>query len=119
MIPWSVSQELKYLASTYADQVRSSRHAAIITYKGNTISWGVNRYKTHPIMLQYQRNEQAIFLHAEMDAIVKGMRVAHVVEIVGIGWMIHIMLRTNQRFMTNPSLLSFLFAILWTLIQRV
>ena len=74
MIPWSVKQDLKELALSHAEQVRSSRHAAIISYKGNQVSWGVNRYKTHPIMLQYQRNEQAIFLHAEMDAIVKGMR---------------------------------------------
>mgnify|MGYP006345926419 CR=1 FL=1 len=74
MIPWSVKQDLKELALSHAEQVRSSRHAAIISYKGNQVSWGVNRYKTHPIMLQYQRNEQAIFLHAETDAIKNALK---------------------------------------------
>lgn len=74
MIPNNVLHSLR-LAAASVKGVRSSRHSALIVDdKGRVVSIGVNKYKTHPIMLQYQRNEESIYLHAEMDAIVKGMR---------------------------------------------
>jgi deoxycytidylate deaminase len=61
-------------ASKYASLVRSSRHCAAILDGKKILTLGVNRYKTHPIMLKYGRNEDSIYLHAEMDAIVKYSR---------------------------------------------
>lgn len=55
----------------HADMVRSSKHAAAIVYKGTILSIGRNQYKTHPIMKLYGRNDKAIYLHAEIDAIVR------------------------------------------------
>jgi deoxycytidylate deaminase len=51
--------------------VRSSRHAAAIVYKGQILSFGLNSMKTHPIMWKFGRNKEAIYLHAEIDAIVR------------------------------------------------
>lgn len=54
-----------------SDMVRSSRHAAAIFYKNRLISLGNNLLKTHPIMLKAGRNEKALYLHAEIDALVR------------------------------------------------
>ena len=56
-----------------ATMVRSSRHAAAIVYKGQVLAYGVNSLKTHPIMIKYGRNKDAIYLHAEIDAIVRAI----------------------------------------------
>jgi tRNA(Arg) A34 adenosine deaminase TadA len=55
----------------FAEMVRSSRHAAAIVCKGQVLGWGVNSLKTHPIMITYGRNAEAIYLHAEIDAMVR------------------------------------------------
>ena len=56
-----------------------SRHAAAITHKKRVVSTGINRKKTHPLMLEYGRNDESIYLHAEIDAIVKAINM-HGVE---------------------------------------
>lgn len=56
-----------------------SRHAAAIVHKKRVVSTGTNRKKTHPLMLEYGRNDKSIFLHAEIDAIVKAINM-HGVE---------------------------------------
>jgi deoxycytidylate deaminase len=53
------------------EMVGCSKHAAAITYKGKVLSIGKCQMKTHPIMLDYQSDEHKIYLHAEIDAIVK------------------------------------------------
>ena len=67
----------------HADMVRSSKHAAPIVYKGTVLSLGRNQYKTHPIMKLYGRNDKAIYLHAEIDAILqcKDLSKAHSIHI--------------------------------------
>ena len=49
--------------------------AAGIVYRNRLVSTGVNSYKTHPLMLEYGKNEDAIFLHSEIDAIKNALRV--------------------------------------------
>lgn len=51
--------------------VRSARIAAAIVYKGRIISIGVCSYKSHPIQKKFGKNQQSIYLHAEIDAISK------------------------------------------------
>jgi tRNA(Arg) A34 adenosine deaminase TadA len=46
-------------------------HSAGIVYKGSLLSIGTNQDKTHPSMMRFGRNEEAIWLHAEIDAINK------------------------------------------------
>lgn len=49
------------------------RHAAAVVYKNRIISVGWNKWKTHPFQKRYGRNEESIFLHAEIDAIIKAI----------------------------------------------
>lgn len=45
-------------------------------FRGNDlISIGVNQNKTHPFQARYAKNVEAIYLHAEIDAIVKALKV--------------------------------------------
>lgn len=48
--------------------------AAGIVLKNNLISTGVNSYKTHPMMAKYGKNSEAIFLHAEVNAISNALK---------------------------------------------
>lgn len=71
--PKRIWKLLHELAENTNDGVRSSRHAAAICYKGMVLAWGVNSYKTHPMMLLYGKNEESIFLHAEIDALIRAV----------------------------------------------
>ena len=52
--------------------VQSARIAcAITTPKGRVLSIGTNRLKTHPLQAKWRDHWTRIFLHAEIDAIVK------------------------------------------------
>lgn len=46
---------------------------AAVTHGKEVISLGRNQLKSHPIMWQYGKNEDAIFLHAETHAIVNSL----------------------------------------------
>jgi len=48
--------------------------AAGIVLKNNLIATGVNSYKTHPMMAKYGKNSEAIFLHAEVNAISNALK---------------------------------------------
>lgn len=51
--------------------IRHSRHAAAITWNSKVLAVGAAKYKTHPMQKKYARHPEGIFLHAEIDAIVK------------------------------------------------
>ena len=67
----SIWGRLKDEATNNAVLIRSSRHAAAITLRGVVVSTGVNKLKTHPLMAFHSTREGQVYLHAEMDAIVK------------------------------------------------
>ena len=46
-----------------------------ITIKNNVISIGQPSLKTHPLQAKYAKNQKSIFLHAEIDAIQKALRI--------------------------------------------
>jgi tRNA(Arg) A34 adenosine deaminase TadA len=50
-----------------------SKHAAAIVYKNEIISIGWNEYKSHPFQVQFSREEEKYFLHAEVSAIRKSL----------------------------------------------
>lgn len=56
------------------EPVRNAQLAAMIVYKGRIISIGYNQKKTHPMAAKFGKNPDAIFLHAEVDAIVKAKK---------------------------------------------
>jgi deoxycytidylate deaminase len=67
----------KYIFDTLHDVaetaplIRHSRHAACILYRDRTLAVGVAQYKTHPLMRKYQDVSERVYLHAEVDAIVR------------------------------------------------
>lgn len=67
-------QKLKEVAED-SEPVSKVRLAAAIVYKNKIVSIGRNQYKTHPIMLRFCKNPEAIFLHAEVDAINKATKI--------------------------------------------
>lgn len=54
--------------------IRSSRFAASIVYQNEVVSIGTNRMKSSPLQAKYSRNNESIFLHAEIDAIGKAKK---------------------------------------------
>jgi len=66
----SIFKKLFESAETVTD-CPEHRHAAAIIYKKKVLAIGNNKLKTHPIMLDYQTDKTKIYLHAEIDAIVK------------------------------------------------
>jgi deoxycytidylate deaminase len=50
-------------------EFQKNRHAAAIYIGSKLISIGVNQLKSHPLQAKFGINSDAIFLHAEIDAI--------------------------------------------------
>jgi tRNA(Arg) A34 adenosine deaminase TadA len=48
--------------------------SAAIVIKNEIISIGTNKMKSHPLQAKFGRNYQAIYIHAEIDAIAKALR---------------------------------------------
>jgi len=48
---------------------RHAKLASAVVIKGRIISLGINQRKSHPFQKTYAKNSQAIFLHAEINAI--------------------------------------------------
>ena len=52
----------------------SSRVAASLVYKNRVYVYGFNQDKTHPFQAQYAKNEEAIYWHAETNAIYNALK---------------------------------------------
>lgn len=50
------------------------RVAAGLMYKGTFLSFGRNRKKSHPFQKRFGKNEDCIYLHAEIDCLVNATR---------------------------------------------
>lgn len=55
--------------------------AAGIVYKKSLVALGLNSYKTHPLMLRYGKNDQSLFLHAEIDVIKNALKTLEVSDL--------------------------------------
>lgn len=72
-----MSVHIEYMKSIAEDMtpVSSARICAVVLdRKGNVLSVGVNQAKSHPMQAQYGKNEHAIYLHAEIDAIKNALK---------------------------------------------
>lgn len=49
-----------------------SRFAAILS-NGRQSFYGLNKYKTHPLQSKFGSNPECIYLHAELDAIIRAI----------------------------------------------
>ena len=56
------------------EPISGVRVSAALVYRNEIISIGTNKKKSHPFQKKYATNEEAIFLHAETDAIYNALR---------------------------------------------
>lgn len=71
------AERITALLCTIAEDVIPVGHAKIaaaVVYKKEIISIGVCSYQTHPLQKHYGRNSESIYLHAEIDALIKAKR---------------------------------------------
>ena len=65
---------LYQIAEDIANPVRCYRLAAGVFYKNGVVGLGINSYKSDPLQAKYAKNEDAIYLHAEVAAIKNALR---------------------------------------------
>jgi deoxycytidylate deaminase len=60
--------------ATDVTPVGAAKVAAAVLYKGRVVAIGVCRYKSHPYQKQFGRDHHSIYLHAEVDVLIKAKR---------------------------------------------
>lgn len=59
---------------TEREPVAGAQIASSVVFKKEVVSVGFNRRKTHPLQKRFSKNDEAIFLHAEIDALIQARR---------------------------------------------
>jgi len=65
------------LAASFAEEVEpvaAAKISALVVHRGEIISVGKNVAKSHPFQARYSKNLQAIFWHAETNAVFSALR---------------------------------------------
>lgn len=60
------------------EPVSRSRIAALLVHRNEIISVGYNKMKSHPMAKRFQKHEEALYLHAEIDCIKNALRIVDV-----------------------------------------
>lgn len=60
------------------EPVSRSRVAALLVHRNELIAVGYNKMKSHPMAKRFQKHEEALYLHAEVDCIKNALRVVDV-----------------------------------------
>ena len=60
------------------EPVSRSRVAALLVHRNEIIAVGYNKMKSHPMAKRFQKHEEALYLHAEVDCIKNALRVVDV-----------------------------------------
>jgi tRNA(Arg) A34 adenosine deaminase TadA len=63
------------------EPVSNASIAAAVVYKNSVVAVGINQRKSHPFAAQFRKNEHAIYLHAETDAIKNALKHISVEEL--------------------------------------
>lgn len=79
------SRYLNILSKVAADIITpakgNTRISAAIVYKNDIVAFGVNTRKSHPFQAKFGKNEDAVYLHAETDAIKNALKYITVEEL--------------------------------------
>ena len=67
--------EQLFLMARDQEPVARARVAAALVHKGRVISYGYNQSRTSWIQRRFKKNDHAFFLHAEVDAIKKALKI--------------------------------------------
>ena len=72
------SRYLNILSKVAADIAKpakaNTRVSAAIVYRNDIVSFGVSARKSHPFQAKFGKNEDAVYLHAETDAIKNALK---------------------------------------------
>lgn len=69
-----IAEAIPAAAHNRRGRVLRTRIAACIVYKNEIVSVGINQLKSHPFQAKFSRHADAIFLHAETDAIKNALK---------------------------------------------
>jgi deoxycytidylate deaminase len=69
-----IAEAIPAAAHNRRGRVLRTRIAACIVYKNEIVSVGINQLKSHPFQAKFSRHVDAIFLHAETDAIKNALK---------------------------------------------
>lgn len=71
---------LAQLAIT-VEPVRKARMASCLVRRNEIVAFGVNKLKSHPFQAKFSKNEDSIYLHAEIDCIKNALRAISIDEL--------------------------------------
>ncbi len=76
-------ENLKKIAedTQHPDKFAKYRHAAAIYVGNKLVSVGTNRYRSHPFQAKFGTNSEAIYIHAEIDAIKNALKYVSLVDL--------------------------------------
>ena len=74
---------LEKLAIANDDYKGAAKMSGALVRRNEILSFGLNTKKTHPLMFKYRKNEESIYLHAEIDAIKNALKLMSVNDIRG------------------------------------
>jgi len=66
--------EQLFMMASDNDPVGNSRIAAAVLFRNKIVSYGFNKQRSHPLQKRFRKNTEAIYLHAEIDAIKNSLR---------------------------------------------
>ena len=66
---------LSRVASDITSPVGKARISACIVHQNELVSFGINELKSHPLQAKFGKNEDAIYLHAEVSAIKNALKI--------------------------------------------
>lgn len=67
--------------ATSIEKVAGARVSSCLVLKNNILSFGFNKRKSHPFQAKFGKNEECIFLHAEIDAIKNALKCTSVEDL--------------------------------------
>ena len=66
--------DLAFKLAQAAEKVAGARLGALLVIGNRVVAMGHNQYRTHPLQKRWGKNSDAIYLHAEIAAIVNFLR---------------------------------------------
>lgn len=77
------------------------QHGAAIVKRNRVLGFGCNRMKTHPMQARFGKNGDAIFLHAEINAIRNSLKSYRIEDLAGSTLVV--LRRTSKKYgMSRP-----------------
>lgn len=69
MVDFDKMRDVFNMAAEREDAPFGTRIVAVLYHRNKIIAKGINKEKSHPFQARFAKNEHAIFIHAEIDAI--------------------------------------------------